>query len=155
MAIKHERTNFLISAAAMVLTVFSFKVMVLSGITYQSGKIIDQVLIKLGLMPEHIIDKLAPSTGPSYSYVPVNIALFIVLNLVLGFIAFKLIGKRSAMYSGRIYGISMTLVFLLVSSTLVIQSGDGFNWICVLWGVALTLFIQILLATIMLTTPSP
>lgn len=101
-------------------------------------------------MPEHIINKLTISTAPSYSYVSVNKVVFIFFNLFFGFITFKLINKRGTKYSGWIYGISMTLVFLLISSILTIQSGDPFNWMCVIFGFPVTLFIQLLLATVML-----
>jgi len=150
-SIKHEIMNFIISSVSIVLVIFCFETAVFSGSTYKFSKfIVDQKLIQLGLMPEHIINKLIIGTGPSYSYVSVNKALFILLNLILGFITFKLICKRGTKYSGFIYGISMTLIFILVASILTIQSGDPFNWICVVFGIPVTLFIQIILATILL-----
>ena len=143
--------NFIISSASIVLVVFCFCIAVFSGSTYKLSKfIIDPKLIQLGLIPENVINKLMIGTGPSYSYVSVNKALFILLNLILGFIAFKLIYQRGTKYSGFIYGISMTLIFILVASILTIQSGDPFNWICVVFGIPVTLFIQIILATSLL-----
>jgi len=55
MAAKHEVKNLIISFAAIVLAVFSLQIIVASGFTHQLGKFTDQILIQLGLMPEHIV----------------------------------------------------------------------------------------------------
>lgn len=150
-SIKHEIMNFIISSASIVLVVFCFCIAVFSGSTYTLSKfIVDPKLIQLGLIPENVINELMIGTGPSYSYVSVNKVLFILLNVVFGFITFKLICKRGTKYSGLIYGIFMTLIFILVASILTIQSGDPFNWICVVFGIPVTLFVQIILATSLL-----
>lgn len=122
-----------------------------TGITHQLGRAIDQIFIQLGLLPENTIKKIMMSTGPSYSYVSANKAMFILLNLILGVSSFKLISERGAKFSGWIYGISVTIIFLLIGLTLAIQSGDRFNLVCVIWGVAVTLCIQIPLATVVFT----
>ena len=102
-SIKHEIMNFIISSASVVLVVYCFCIAVFSGSTYKLSKfIVDPKLIQLGLIPENVINKLMIGTGPSYSYVSVNKALFILLNLILGFISFKLIRKRGTKYSGFI-----------------------------------------------------
>jgi len=149
--IKHEIINFVFSSVSIVLVIFCFCIAVFSGSTYKLSKfIVDPKLIQLGLIPENVINQLMIGTGPSYSYVSVNKVLFILLNLVFGFITFKLICKRGTKYSGLIYGIFMALIFLLVASILTIQSGDPFNWLCVVFGIPVTLFIQIILATSLL-----
>lgn len=86
----------------------------------------------------------------SFSYVNVNEGLFIFLNIILGFVAFKVINKRGTRFSGWIYGLYMTLVFLFVASIYTMQSGDPFNWICVVFGLPVTLFVQILLASVLI-----
>ena len=155
MAAKHEIENFIISSAAIVVAIYSTLVAISSGFTHHLGKLVDGILIQLGLVPWQIVNKLNMSKSLSYSYVSVNEAVFILINIFAGFITFKLIFKRGTKFSGFIYGISMTLIFLLVASILTIQSGDPFNWICVLFGIPVTLFIQILLATVVFKRSKP
>jgi len=120
--VKHETNNFVISSIAMVLTVFVFELALSTGVLYQLARLTDKIRIQLGLIPEHILPKLIG--GYSYAIVPVNKTVFIILSLVFGFFAFKLIIKRGTKCSGWIYGISMTIIFFLVSSILVILSGS-------------------------------
>ena len=146
--VKHETKNFIISWIAVVLTVFVFEIALFTGVLYQIARLTDIIRIQLGLMPEHILPKLIG--GFSYSIVPVNKFVFISLSLVFVFFAFKLISKRGTKCSGWIYGISMTIIFFLVSSIFVILSDDPFNWLAVIYGIPVTFFIQGLLATLIL-----
>ena len=147
--VRYEIKNFVISSIAMVLTVFVFEVALSTGVLYQLARLTDRIRIQLGLISKHILPKLIG--GYAYSIVPVNITIFIIINLVFGFYAFRLISKRGTKYSGWIYGISMSFIFFLVSSILTILSGDPFNWLAVMFGVPVTLFIQVLLATFSIT----
>lgn len=151
--VKHETKNFVISSIAMVLTVFVVEVALSTGVLYQLARLTDRIRIQLGLIPEHILPNLIGeyAAGYAYSIVPVNITVFIILNLVFGFSAFRLISKRGTKYPGWIYGISMSFIFFLVSSILTILSGDPFNWLAVMFGVPVTLFIQVILATFSIT----
>jgi len=146
---KHETKNFVISSFAMLLTVFVLEVSLSTGVLYRLARLTDRIRIELGLIPEHILPNLIG--GYSYSIVPVNIAVFIIFNLVFGFFAFRLIGKRGTKYLSWIYGISMSFVFFLVSSVLTILSGDPYNWLVVMFGIPVTLVIQVLLATFLVT----
>lgn len=147
--VKYEIKNFVISSIAMVLTVFVFEVALTTGVLYQLARLTDRIRIQLGLIPEHIIPNL--TGGYAYSIVSVNITIFIIINLICGFYAFKLISKRGTKYSGLVYGISMSFIFFLISSILTIFSGDPFNLIAVMFGVPVTLFIQVLLANFSVT----
>lgn len=146
---KHETKNFVISSVAMVMMALIFVVALSTGVLYQFARLTDSIRIQLGLIPEHILPKLIG--GYAYSIVPVNITVFIIINLVCGFSALRIIGKRGTKYPGWIFGISMTFIFFLVSSILTILSGDPFNWLVVIFGVPVALFIQVLLATFSLT----
>lgn len=146
---KHETKNFVISSMAMVMMVFIFVVALSTGVLYKLARLTDSIRIQLGLIPEHILPKLIG--GYAYSIVPVNITLFIIINLVCGFSALRIISKRGTKYSGWIFGISMSFIFFLVSSILTILSGDPFNWLVVIFGLPVTLFIQVLLATFSVT----
>ncbi|HBV95700.1 MAG: hypothetical protein JL50_10435 [Peptococcaceae bacterium BICA1-7] len=146
---KHEIKNLVISSVAMAMIVLIFVVALSTGALYQLARLTDSIRIQLGLIPEHILPKLVG--GYAYSIVPVNITIFIIINLVCGFSAFRIISKRGTKYPGWIFGISMTLIFFLISSILTILSGDPFNWLAVIYGVPVTLFIQVLLATYSVT----
>jgi len=47
----------------------------------------------------------------------------------------------------------MTLIFLVIGSIFTIHSGDPFNWICVVFGLPVILFIQIIMAISLLRKP--
>ena len=147
-AFKHEIKNFAISTLAMALTVYVFKFAVSTGFAYQLARLIDRIRIQLGLMPEHVLPKLIGNFA--YSIVPVNITIFIIINFVFGVITFKLIKKRRTKYSGPTHGAFMSFIFLIVGSILTVLSRDPFNWLAVISGFPITLFIQVLLATILL-----
>jgi hypothetical protein len=146
---KHETKNLAISSLAVVLTVFVFDIGLSTGVLYQLVRLTDKVRIQLGLIPKHILPNFIG--GYSYSIVPVNITVFIILSLVFGFFAFKLISKRGTKCSSWIYGASMTIMFFLVSSQLVKLSGDPFSWLAVMFGVPVTFLMQSLLATFIFT----
>jgi len=146
--IVNEIKNLVICSVATVLTIIVFEVALSTAVLYRLARLTDKVRIQLGLMPEHMLPKL--TGGYSYSIVLVNKAAFILLSLIFGFVAFKLISKRGTKFSGWIYGIFMTVIFYFVGSALVIISKDPFNWLAVMFGVPVTFFIQSFLATFLL-----
>ncbi len=145
---KHEIMNFTIAFTAMVLAVYVFNLALASGLASHVAVLVDRIRILLKLMPEHIIRKLVG--GNAYSIVPVNIAIFIIINFVLGMVAFKLIRQRGTKYSGLIYGIFMSLIFLALGSAYTILSRDPFNWLVVMVGVPITIIVQVPMATYLL-----
>jgi len=146
---KHETKNFVISSVAMIMMVLIFVVALSTGVLYQLARLTDIIRIQLGFIPEHILPKLIG--GYAYSIVPVNVTIFIIINLVCGFSALRIISKRGTKYPGWIFGISMSCTFFLISSILTILSDDPFNWLVVIFGVPVTLFIQVLLAIFSVT----
>lgn len=147
-SIIHETKNFIISAVAMILTLYSFEVLLLSGLAYRLAKTVDKVRIYLGLVPKHMLPKMIG--GYSQSILPVNITIFIVINTLFGLLAFKLIRKRGSNYSGLIYGLFMSLVFLIIALILVGLSNDPFNYLAVFLGLPIVLFIQSCVASCLL-----
>jgi len=146
--IKHELKNFLISFVAVVLIVGIFEVALSTGILYQLARITDKIHIFLGFMPRNMLPKLVG--GYAYSIVSVNMAVFIILSLGIGYLAFRMISKRSTVCLGLIYGIFMAIIFYIIGSILVTLSEDPFNWLAVMFGAPITLVIQSLLATYIL-----
>jgi uncharacterized membrane protein YeaQ/YmgE (transglycosylase-associated protein family) len=105
----HETKNLVISSIAMVLTVFIFKVALLTDVLYQLVRLVDKIHIQQGLIPKHILNMLI---GGPYSIVS-KIA-FVILSFVFGFFAFKLINKRGTKCPCWFYGIFMTIIFFLI-----------------------------------------
>lgn len=147
--IKHEIKNTVIACVAVLFVMFSFLASVSTGFTYLLSKLTDNVVLRLGLMPEHVIPKLG--YGPTYTYKNVNIALFVILNILFGYLAFKLINQRDTRLSGWAYATIMSLVLLIGGSIFTVLSGDPFNWIAVIFGFPVTFLIQALLATVLLS----
>lgn len=143
-----ESQNFLISLVAIVLILYSFLFALDSGLAYQLAWITDKVKIYLGLMPEHMLSKMIG--GYSTSIVPVNVTIFIILNIVIGYVAFKVIRYRGTKYSGLVYGLFMVSIFSILASVLIINSQDPFNWLALMVGIPIALFIQACIATCLL-----
>ncbi len=144
----HEAKNFIISALAVILTIASFELLLLSGFTYQLAKTVDKIRIYLRLVPTHILPKM--EGGYSQSILPVNIMVFILVNILLGLLAFKLVRKRGSNYSGLIHGLFMSLVFLIIALILVDLSNDPFNYLAVFFGFPIVLFVQSCVASCLL-----
>lgn len=135
----HEAKNFIISALATLLTIASFELLLLSGLTYQLARTVDKFRIYLGLVPKHILPMVG---GYSQSILPVNVMIFILVNILFGLLAFRLIKKRGSNYSGLIHGLFMSLVFLIIALMQVDLSKDPFNYLAVFLGFPIVLFVQ-------------
>ena len=104
-----ELKNFLTSVTMVIVLLLAFIKLNQYELVYSLAGVIYKVEEVLGLVQTDLYK------GPYLPILGTNIFLFILLNVIFGYLAYILINKRGAVYRGVFYGIAMVAIFFILA----------------------------------------
>jgi hypothetical protein len=114
-----ELKNYLTSAVASIISLLVFVLFNRFGLVYPLAGAIYKIKEILGLVHTD------PLKGPYLPILGTNIMLFVLLNVIFGYLAYILINRRGANYHGVFYGMAMVVVFFIITFSMSVASLDN------------------------------
>jgi len=139
-----ELRNLLTSACAIVVILVTFLMINRFDFVHTFAKVIYKVPELFGLV------QTDPTKGPHLPILSTNVLLFVLLNIIFGYLTYILINRWGTIFHGIINGIIMVAVFFLITYSSSVNSIDKAAEPFAYIGTFLVAFIQLPLSQIMI-----
>lgn len=139
-----ELRNLLTSACAIIIILVTFLMINRLDFVPTFAKVIYKVPELFGLV------QTDPMKGPHLPILSTNVLLFLLLNIIFGYLAYILIKKWGTIFPGIFNGIIMVAVFFIITYTNSVNSIDKAAEPFAYIGTFLVAFIQLPLSQILI-----